>query len=166
MLAIRPRTRGRAGDLDAKEARPGPGCSGDLSRDARQRGEAPALVEQTILQHAHGVGPAMPLPHQGRAGLQGTGRHLGSRRLARGRRGELTGGLPRATTVSGFLQAVSYEAAQQVGAQPAMRAGLDHPHPLDPEVLERHLLEGGDAAAQSRRIIGLQQSFDALRLHR
>src|SRR5689334_25134510 len=62
--SLRRPSGGRPVLLQPEEQRSRPGCASDLSRDSRKRTVMCALPRETVIEHEHLIGSALPLPNQ------------------------------------------------------------------------------------------------------
>src|SRR5215470_20157486 len=125
----------------AKKPRSGPMRSGDPFGNHGQRAIALALGFEPVLAYENSVRAAMPLPHQGRAGLQQDAGMDRASVLLQGCSEGLQSATQRAVeaAMGPLLQIVGKASDHQITANPKRRFGAMELAPGKPQLLRRSI---------------------------
>src|SRR5205814_7871760 len=141
--------------LQPEEQRSRPWCASNLSRDSRKRTEMCALPRETVIEHEHLIGSALPLPNQPGSRFQfdrSTPPDLSGFVELLCSVAELALALRAEPAERDFLQAVCDGAKQQLAAEMRGCVELVENAPLLTKLAERELGEARERLPANRNI--------------
>src|SRR5689334_14527637 len=153
--SLRRPSGGRPVLLQPEEQRSRPWCASYLSRDSRKRSVMCALPRETVIEHEHLIGSALPLPNQPGSRFQFetcTPPDLSGFVELLCNVAELALALRTVPAERDFLQAVCDGAQQQLAAEMRGRLGFIESAPLLPQLPELELGEAREGLPATRNI--------------